>query len=316
MIDPRLQVLRLVAAHGTVTAAAAALNYTPSAVSHQLRSLARDLDLVLLEPDGRGVRLTASARLLVERGEELLARWEEIRAELAESEPERVGSLRLCGFSTAAAALLPQVAARVRAAHPYCTVRIIEADPADCFDLLLAGRADVAVVVAIPALPPPSDPRFDQEALLEDPLDLLVPANHPLARRSSVSLSEAAQESWILDRPGRPLHGLAQAACAAAGFSPSVAHEAAEWDTGAALVDAGLGVSLVPRLARLPGGYDITRVPLRGDPTPARYIRTGVRRGSSRQPVIAAALEALREVAAGAARAPASGPAPVDTAKR
>lgn len=304
MIDQRLHVLRLVAAHGTVTAAAGALNYTPSAVSHQLRGLAHDLGVTLLEPDGRGIRLTATARILLERGDELFARWEEIRAELAESAPERVGSLRLCGFSTAAAALLPRVAARVREVHPFCTVRIIEADPADCFDLLLAEQADVAVVVAIPTLPQADDPRFDQKALLEDPLDLLVPADHPLAMRSSVLLSEAAGESWILDRVGRPLHQLAQAACAAAGFSPSVAHEAAEWDTGAALVDAGLGVSLIPRLARLPGGYNITRVPLRGEPTPARYIRTGVRRGSSRQPTIATALAALEE-AARLTRAPA-----------
>lgn len=153
------------------------------------------------------------------------------------------------------------------------------------------------MVVAVPSLPPSNDPRFDQATLLDDPLDLLVPAHHALAGRTSVALRDAADESWILDRPGRPLHQLVQSACAAAGFSPSVAHEAAEWDTGAALVDAGLGVALIPRLARLPEGYRVTRVPLRGDPTPSRRILTAVRRGSRQQPAIASALAALADAA-------------------
>lgn len=262
-----------------------------------LRSLARDLGVRLVEPDGRGIRLTPAALDLLDQAEELFARWEQIRGRLDRAAPERVRSLRVCGFSTAAAALLPATAARVTDTHPGCAVRIIEADPQECFDLLLAGRADVAVVVAVAELPPRSDPRFEQFPLLDDPLDLLVPAEHRLASRAAVLLREAASERWVLDRPGRPHHLLVQTACAAAGFSPAIAHEAAEWDTGAALVAAGLGVALVPRLARLPGGYPVTRVPLRGEPSPARHIVTAVRRGSARQPAVATALAALHDLA-------------------
>lgn len=297
MIDHRLQVLRVTAAQGTVTAAAQALNYTPSAVSHQLRSLARDLGITLLEQDGRRIRLTASARILVERADELFARWEEIEGELATMGNPEIGTLRLCGFSTAASALLPEVAARVHAVYPYLRVRIVEATPEECFNLLLTDQADVAVVVASSALPARSDPRFDQRSLLDDPLDLLVPADHSLAKRDSMLLSEAADEEWILDREGRPYHQLVLTVCATAGFTPTIAHTATEWDTGAALVGAGLGVSLVPRLARIPGADRTVRVPLRGDPNPARHILTGVRRGSREQPVIASALEALEHTA-------------------
>jgi len=297
MIDQRLHVLRVMAERGTVTAAAEALNFSPSAVSHQLRSLARDLGTTLLEQDGRGVRLTGSARVLLKHTDELYAHWETIRSELAHADPDRVGSLRLCGFSTAAAALLPAAASGVREAHPHCTVRIIEADPEDCFDLLLTDRADLAVVIATEAIPPRGDPRFDQESLLDDPLDLLVPADHPLAGRASVQLSDAADEPWIMDRPGRPLHGLVLAACASAGFTPTIAHEIHEWDAGAALVGAGFGVSLIPRLARIPTGDPIVRVPLRGDPSPARHILTAVRRGSRAHPAIVAALDALGDLA-------------------
>ncbi|WP_432477810.1 LysR family transcriptional regulator [Nocardioides sp. GXQ0305] len=297
MIDHRLQVLRMVASRGTVTAAAEALGYTPSAVSHQLRSLARELGVPLLAREGRGVRLTPAARLLLARSEELFARWEEVRAELAATGDRAVGSLRLCGFSTAAAALLPPVAARVAALHPGATVRIIEADPAECFDLLLADDADLAVVVATASLPPSDDPRFEQEPLLDDPLDLLLPADHPLAGEQSVLLEQVAGDHWIMDRPGTAYHQLVVTACAAAGFTPSIAHQATEWDTGAALVSAGLGIALIPRLARLPADYSLARVPLRGDPTPARHLLTGVRRGSRAQPAIATALAALEDVA-------------------
>lgn len=304
MIDRRLHVLRVVASRGTVTGAAEELQYSPSAVSHQLRSLSQELGVPLLEQEGRGIRLTASARVLLKHADDLYQRWEEIRTELAATDPEHVRSLRVCGFSTAASALLPYVAAEVRAEHPHCTVRIIEADPDDCFDLLLAEQADLAVVVATASTPSSADLRFDLAHLLDDPLDLLVPADHPLAGRPSVLLREAADEPWIMDRPGRPHHGLVLTACSAAGFTPSIAHESSEWETGAALVGAGLGVALIPRLARLPAGYRIVRVPLQGDPSPARHVLTGVRRGSRAQPAIATALSALEGIAARATQQP------------
>lgn len=297
MIDHRLRVLRVLAEQGTVTATAQQLDYTPSAVSHQLRGLARDLGVDLLEHEGRGVRLTAAARLLLERSNELLARWEEIRGELHAASSDDVSSLRLAGFSTAAAALLPVTAAAIGGRFPGCRVRIIEADPEECFELLLSNKADVAVVVATDPLPPRSDTRFEQRELLSDRLDLLVPAEHPFAGRSSVLLGEAAEESWVLDKPGTPYNSLVRTACASAGFFPEGSHQCREWDTGAALVSAGLGVALIPRLARLPDGYGIVRVPLRGDPLPARRILTGIRRGSGAQPVIAAALDILADAA-------------------
>ncbi len=296
MIDRRLLVLRMVASCGTVTGAAAALHYTPSAVSQQLRTLAKDLEVELVVQDGRRLRLTPAARTLLAHTDELFAHWERIRAELAAGAAGAGGgggTLRLCGFSTAAAALLPPVATALRRERPGARAMIIEADPAECFDLLLADRADVAVVVATGEEPPSDDPRFEQRPLLEDPLDLLVPAGHSLAGQPGVALRELSDERWIMDRPGRPYHHLLMTACAAAGFTPVVAHRAAEWDTGAALVAEELGVALIPRLAHLPMGYAVARVPLLGDPAPSRQIVTAIRRGSAEHPLVALALATL-----------------------
>lgn len=309
MIDRRLTVLRMLAEKGTVTATAQALSYTPSAVSHQLKTLSEDVGVALVEQRGRTLRFTAAGHLLLEHAHELSARWEEMRGEvLRAGESVREGSLTLCGFSTAAGSLLPAAASAVERAFPGGKITIIEADPEECFELLLAERADVAVVVATDPLPTRDDPRFLQYDLLKDPLDLLVPAGHALAALPTANLIDAANEAWIIDKQGSTYHQLMITACAAAGFRPREAHVAREWETGAALVSAGLGVSLVPQLARLPAGHDVVRVPLAGDPAPSRRILSGIRRGSEARPMVEAALTALSEAArrieAGRERAP------------
>lgn len=282
--------------HGTVTAAAATLNYTPSAVSAQLKSLAAAVGVELLERKGRRVYPTSQGRLLLEFAEELNTRWEQMHSELMRAADGPPGTLRLCGFSTAAANLLPRVATDVNAAHPSAQVRIIEADPEECFELLLADSADLAIVVTTDRLPRLDDPNFEQHPLISDPLDLLLPVGHRFAGMTSVALSEMARDDWIMDHPGRPNHQLVMTSCLAAGFNPTIAHEIVEWDTGAALVHAGLGVRLIPRLARLPAGFDVVRVPLRGDPSPSRQIRTGIRAGSSGNPLLATALSVLAQL--------------------
>ncbi len=311
MIDKRLHVLRVMASVGTVTGAAAALHYTPSAVSAQLRSLADDLGVALLEPDGRRLKPTPAGRALIARLDELFALDEAVRADILSAADDVSEELRMCGFSTAAAALLPGVVKVLSEAHPRANVWIIEADPKECFEMLAGREVDLAVVIATPNSPTQRDSRFEQRPLLQDPLDLLVPSTHRLAEQRSVRLEQLATESWIADREGSSYHQLLLTACAAAGFNPDIAHRAAEWDSAVALVDAGLGCALVPRLARLPADYDVVRVPLRGTSQPHRNILTVVRRGSSRSPLIAEALAAL-EATARAQSESAPGEAPQD----
>lgn len=298
MIDPRLRVLQVVAQTGTMAAAAQALGYTPSAVSHQLRSLSRELGVPLFKPEGRNVRLTPAATLLLRRSDALFAHWEEIRGELQTAGGVGAGRLSMAGFSTAASALLPPVAIAAMREFPGSLIQIVEADPIECVDLLLSGTVDIAVVVGTTQLPSADDPRFVQQSLMDDTLDLLVPVGHRLARRPSIGLDEAAEESWILDRPGSPHHQLVVSACLEAGFTPRHVHRVVGWDTGAALVAAGFGVALVPRLARVPGVNELVRVPLRGDPSPVRHVRVLVRGGTSGQPEISLALRELATVAA------------------
>jgi DNA-binding transcriptional LysR family regulator len=75
-------------------------------------------------------------------------------------------------------------------------VQVREAQPQHAFDLLSAADVDIAVVVAIPDMPAPDDPAFEQYTLYNEPLDLLVASGHHLADRASIALADATAEAW------------------------------------------------------------------------------------------------------------------------
>ncbi|WP_243795398.1 LysR family transcriptional regulator [Saccharopolyspora gloriosae] len=262
-------------------------------MSYQLRQLADELGVELVAQAGRGIRLTAAARTVLHHAEALHAQAERAYAELAAAVDEPSGPFTLCGFSTAATHLLPAAAADLRRRFPRVRVRVIEAEPAPCFDLLLAGDADLALVINTAETPPMGDHRFEQHPLLDDPLDLVVPSDHRLAGQATVTLADAADEPWIVGRPGTTYHDLVRTACMTAGFSPNIAHHADEWDTGTALVAHNFGIILVPRLARLHGDWPVVRIPLHGEPAPARRILAATRLGGRDHPVTSACLTTI-----------------------
>ncbi|MDE3722212.1 LysR family transcriptional regulator [Nocardiopsis sp. N85] len=300
MIDlRRLRVLRAVAHYGTVTAAAEALHMTTSAASQQVRLLARELDVTLLEPRGRGVRLTPAAHGLLAHADDITARWERAEIELRGLGTEPAGPLRVTGFPVVLSRLLAPMAAALTAAHPRLDVHLSENAPERALDLLFQGEVDLAVIEASPATPPPTDTRFDQTPLLDDVLDLVVPRDHPFADRTEMPLAQAAGQTWVLPPADTTCHAHAVSACGAAGFTPHGPHGAREWNAIAAMVSHGLGVALVPRLADLPP-LPVVRVPLKGTPAPARKILTCARRGSRTHPAVVAALSTLTDLSAAA----------------
>ncbi|QLY29868.1 LysR family transcriptional regulator [Nocardia huaxiensis] len=296
MIDPRLHTLRMLREQGTVTATAGALHLTPSTVSQQLRTLARELDVELLEQVGRRVKLTDAAHALLRHADLLFAQSESARAELAAHRAGMAGVLRISSMPTALAALIAPAAARLRDQHPGLTVELIEDESSHCFELLLAGDSDIAVVLPSPSSPAPGDLRFEQRNLLAEPMDLVVPVGHPLAGRTGVTLSEAAGEPWITGRERITHRLVVSAACAAAGFTPRIAGQAVDFTGVAAMVAHGFGVSLISRLGMIPPELAVVRVPLHGEPIPMRRHLTVVRRGGYEHPVIAEALRVIRAV--------------------
>ncbi|WP_432542511.1 LysR family transcriptional regulator [Kineococcus sp. SYSU DK002] len=293
----RLRLLREVERRGTVAATASALHLTPSAVSQQLAGLARDLGVPLLERQGRGVRLTGQARVLLTHADAVAAQLEEARADLLAFDAGVVGEVRIGTLASAVFAVVAPALRRLRAERPGLRLLVREREPVVAVAGLDSGELDVVVTVDHPAGPRRDDARYHRVELLTDVMDVLLPADHPLAGRAEVELGELAREVWVAAAADDACTQITTGACAAAGFAPDVRHHTAEHDALAALVAAGAGVALVPRLAHplRPGGLSV--VPLAGRP-PARSIYAATRAGRGTDAPTAAVLEELRRVAA------------------
>ncbi|MFF4386871.1 MULTISPECIES: LysR family transcriptional regulator [unclassified Streptomyces] len=290
----KLRILRTLAEQGTVTRAAEALHMTPSAVSQQLTNLARQLGVVLLEAEGRRVRLTDAAHLVLRHTEAVFAQLERADAELAGYLAGETGEVRVGAFSTAVPALVVPAVAALRRTRPGVEVRVRETEAAEAYALLSAGDVDLALSLTAHA-PTARDPRFTRVVLLEDPLDVALPPGHPLAAAPDLRLADLSGDPWIYGGSG-PWSEIARSACEAAGFVPEQAHSASGWTAILAMVEAGMGVALVPRMVSSRASGVAVRVLSRDRPT--RHVLAAVRRGAESAPAVAHVLAALRTVAA------------------
>ncbi|MGX1270114.1 LysR family transcriptional regulator [Streptomyces phaeoluteigriseus] len=294
----RLTVLRELQRRGSLARTAEALHLTPSAVSQQLAALARDLGVPLTERDGRGVRLTGQARVLLTHADVIAAQLERARADLAAYGDGGRGSVTVGCFSSGILGLLPTALRALGRRLPRLRVDVVQAEPPDLFTALDGGQVDVAVAVDFAATPPHTDPRYSRTDLLTDVLDVALPSGHPLADRAQVPLRELAMDPWIVGSGSSCCGAVTRSVCAAAGFTPEIRHAVDDWAALAALVEAGQGVALVPRLVRsLYAHRDLALRPAEGEP-PSRNVFAAVRAGAEGDPVLAAVREELARSAA------------------
>lgn len=289
--------LRAVQQLGSVGAAAASLGYTPSAVSQQIKRLERSTGVPLLERVGRGVVLTLEGRLLAERSWRVLADLEELEADLQARVGTATGTLRLVAFATAVRGLLAPALPLLAADHPGLDVRLLERDPWDAVALVAEGQADVGVVHSWGDVPLAIPDHVHQEHVAEDVADALVPAGHRLAGRRRVTPKDLAGAPWIATPEGTICHEWLMRMHDGTGALPRIVHRSGEFQTHIALVAAGLGIALVPRLGRGPLPDGVVAVAVH-DPVPRREITLVVRRTIQRSPAVDVVRSVLRRVAA------------------
>ena len=294
----RLRVLRELRERGSVGATALALNLTPSAVSQQIAALAREVGAPLLAPHGRGVRLTPQALLLLEHATVIDTQLERARADLASFGDGAVGQVRLGAFASAITGIVVPALQRLRLERPRLAVTVQEIEAPECFTRLDAGDLDLVITVDHQGGPLRGDARYGRLELLDDPLLVALPEDHPLAGQAAVALAGLAGAAWIAGAARGPCREVARAACTGAGFNPDVRHFVDSWEAVLALVAAGCGVALVPRLALPAGGFrGVALRPVLGPQAPSRHLYAAVRAGSELSPSLVPVLVALAEAA-------------------
>ena len=261
MLDvTRLRVLAAVARHGSVTGAARSLNYAQPSVSHHLARLEAETGTRLVERSGRGVKLTDAGRLLAGRAEEILGRLDAAEQELAAHVGQREERIRVAGFPSALATMVPAAAARLRSEYPGVELLLAEAEPQAALRMLRAGRVDVALVFSYlqhgSATGHPEDEEGVQaRLLLDEPVHLVTGAGVTAPARTAFRLASYAEHRWIAGCEYCRAHLMWQ--CERAGFAPQIAFTTDDVLVAQALAASGLGVALLPdlalRAARHPG---------------------------------------------------------------
>ncbi|WP_412101337.1 LysR family transcriptional regulator [Micromonospora maris] len=250
----RLRFLREFEERGTLAAVAAALGYSPSTVSQQLTLLEREVGAPLLTKAGRGVRLTDAGRLLAQHARVMLSAAEAAAADLAALSGDIRGTVRAGGLQSAARRLLVPALVRLRADHPQIRVEIFELELEQALPSLRLGAVDVVIGDEYDGHPRPRPAGLRFTLLLEEPLKIVLPAAHPLARTGGpVAVTDLRSDIWAASAEGTGHHAMVVGTCRAlGGYEPDLRHRASDADVQLELVRTGAAVSLMPALT-LPG---------------------------------------------------------------
>ncbi|MFI1825444.1 LysR family transcriptional regulator [Streptomyces sp. NPDC020412] len=287
----RLRTLDALARHGSVSKAADGLHVTSSAVSQQLAKLEREVGQQLLAKSGRGVRLTDAGQLLADHAARILSHVESAQADIEAQRGQVVGEVRVGAFPTAARGLFPGMVQALLAGHPELRVRTQELEPEQGIHRVIRGDCDLAVVLdwTNKRLPVPAG--LAQAHLLDDAADVAMPVDHPLAGRDEVDLEEFADDDWVSWPEGEFCHEWLTFTLRSRGIEPRIPHLAAEHHTQLALIAAGCGVCVAPRLGRGPVPDGVALVPVRRGMR--RHVYAVWRADADRRPSIRATLAAL-----------------------
>lgn len=295
----RLRVLCEVVNRGSFSAAAESLSYTQSAVSQAIARLEAETGAPLVLRGRRGITPTPAGAALVSHAERILEQVRVAEAEIAAVMSERAGRLRVGSFPSGGATLMPPAVARFRRSHPDVALTLEDGEPEEIAPRLRAGELDLALLYEFPGARPRSRrlaTGLRSVKLLDDPMRVALPAEHPLADAAQLRLTDLRDEQWVQTSLQSPCARHVVATCVHAGFEPTVAFESDDFDTVQGLVAAGVGVALIPRLAlnRIHPGIAVRELAT-GEPTRQVTVATVVGGGAS--PAARSMIQMLGDVA-------------------
>ncbi|RIJ77371.1 LysR family transcriptional regulator [Nakamurella silvestris] len=290
----RLKVLHEVSLRGSVTAAAAVLYISPSAVSQQLALLAKEAGCELVARNGRGVVLTPAGEVLARHAAAILASLDRAAAAVAAASQQVNGLVRVGSFPSAAGAVVAPAAAAAMAAEPSLDIRITESEDEPSLLDLRSGLLDVVLLQVYDHVPKPLPADLDEHPLFTDPMFLLTPTSWGCTGSSLADLADAV---WVASYLSTPCGQSTLQACRDVGFEPDIRHRAIDFGLTIEMVAAGLGAALIPSMA-LPVVPEAVRFCRLTDPETSRRIFavTRAQGAGPLRPAISALLDEMRRV--------------------
>lgn len=248
----QLRTLVSVVRHGSFSAAARDLGYSPSAVSQQIAALERTCKIELFERRAHSVHPTPVARQIAERSNEVLLALDRLRDQIRAISQGWSGSIRVGAFGTASQHLLPATIRHFVNQYPGSEVMLEEGLPTEMLRALAARDLDVALVYSHG----PSQRKWSQELkfveLLSEKMLLLLPDGHRFADADHVSLADLRDETWIASHEGTPGSVGLETLCEAVGMTPNIGFRTNNPDVIERLVSERVGVALIPALGYVP----------------------------------------------------------------
>jgi len=298
-----LELLRELADRGSVTAVAAATHRTPSAVSQQLRTAEREFGTALVEPEGRGLRLTDAGRLLADEARGVSRALAEVQARFDEFRGQPTGVVTLAALPSAATFLLPQVLAELEP-----TAIQLECTDVDISEREYAGLVtDFDIVIGHSLRRPRGALNLRTTILAREPLDIAMRVGHKLARRRQLAARELVDVEWYGVPLGYPFDTIRLAVEAESGREVTITQRLRDNRLIEALVRESDRVAVLPRFTT-PTNAGLVLRPIAGLDT-GRHVIAMQRPDRAERLAVRRTLEAFRRAAAAAqSRAPASPP--------
>jgi DNA-binding transcriptional LysR family regulator len=291
----RLRFLREFEERGTLAAVAAALGYSPSTVSQQLALLAKEVGAGLLAKAGRGVRLTDAGHLLAQHARVLLSAAEAAEADLAALSGDIRGTVRAGGLQSAARRLLIPALARMKVDHPQVRVEIFELELEQSLPGVRLGAVDLVIGDEYDGHPRPRPTGLRFTVLLEEPLQIVLPALHPLAGPGgAVAVAQLRSDVWAASAEGTGHHAMVVGVCRSlGGYEPDLRHRSNDADVQLELVRAAAAVALMPALT-LPANDPAVAIRDVAEATLKRRL-VAVTRGTPPAPALTALLTTVTD---------------------
>lgn len=224
-----------------MTRAAEALSISQPALSRSIARLEDELGVSLFERQGRSIILNRYGKVFLKHVNRILKEFEETKQEMQALLDPEYGTVSLGFLHTIGINIIPDILSNFQTLHPNTKIKLYQNNNISLLRQLQAGEIDLCFVHHAFG-----DARIQWEKLWEEELFLMVPVNHSLAGKESVTLQEIRDEPLISMKPGFELRKIADKLCKKANFTPKIAFEGEEVTTLAGLVASGLGVALLP----------------------------------------------------------------------